>query len=76
MTSSALARTADQGRRTVFVAYAAPQDNNFVLWLSEKLATGGYEIRGPLPTQKRRARFAPHSGDGEAEGAICMPLDH
>lgn len=32
------------GRRTVFVTHATPQDNDFALWLSAKLATAGYKV--------------------------------
>jgi hypothetical protein len=31
-------------RRTVFISHAAPQDNQFALWLSSKLAMAGYRV--------------------------------
>jgi hypothetical protein len=31
-------------RTTVFVTHAAPQDNEFALWLSSKLAMAGYGV--------------------------------
>lgn len=34
----------EQARRTVFVTHATPQDNDFALWLSAKLATAGYKV--------------------------------
>jgi hypothetical protein len=35
---------APQPRTTVFVTHAAPDDNEFALWLSSKLATAGYHV--------------------------------
>jgi hypothetical protein len=31
-------------RKTVFITHAAPQDNEFALWLSSKLAIAGYRV--------------------------------
>ena len=31
-------------RATVFVTHAAPEDNEFALWISSKLATAGYRV--------------------------------
>src|SRR4029077_10541252 len=31
-------------RTTVFVTHAAPEDNEFALWISSKLATAGYRV--------------------------------
>ncbi len=31
-------------RRTIFISHAAPQDNQFALWLSSKLAMAGYRV--------------------------------
>lgn len=31
-------------RTTVFITHAAPEDNDFALWLSSKLATAGYRV--------------------------------
>jgi hypothetical protein len=31
-------------RTTVFVTHAAPEDNEFALWISSKLATAGYQV--------------------------------
>jgi hypothetical protein len=31
-------------RDTIFITHAAPQDNNFALWLSSKLAIAGYRV--------------------------------
>jgi hypothetical protein len=31
-------------RTTVFITHAAPQDNEFALWLSSKLAMAGYKV--------------------------------
>src|SRR6266481_5994542 len=31
-------------RRTIFISHAAPQDNQFALWLSSKLALAGYRV--------------------------------
>lgn len=31
-------------RKTVFVSHAAPEDNEFALWLSSKLAMAGYHV--------------------------------
>ena len=31
-------------RETVFVTHAAPEDNEFALWLSAKLAIAGYRV--------------------------------
>src|SRR5690349_6750114 len=31
-------------RTTVFVTHAAPDDNEFALWLSSKLAIAGYQV--------------------------------
>src|ERR1700730_15448659 len=33
-----------QSRTTVFVTHAAPDDNEFALWLSSKLAIAGYHV--------------------------------
>jgi hypothetical protein len=44
MTRPTLQDVADQGRRTIFVTHATPQDNDFALWLSAKLATAGYKV--------------------------------
>src|SRR5260370_21117250 len=35
---------APQTRDTVFVTHAAPEDNDFALWLSSKLAIAGYRV--------------------------------
>src|ERR1700680_463154 len=35
---------APQPRTTVFVTHAAPDDNEFALWLSTKLAIAGYRV--------------------------------
>jgi TIR domain len=32
------------GRTTIFVTHAAPEDNEFALWLSSKLAIAGYRV--------------------------------
>jgi hypothetical protein len=31
-------------RATVFITHAAPEDNDFALWLSSKLAIAGYKV--------------------------------
>jgi hypothetical protein len=31
-------------RTTVFVTHAAPEDNEFALWISSKLAAAGYRV--------------------------------
>lgn len=31
-------------RSTIFITHAAPQDNEFAVWLSSKLAMAGYRI--------------------------------
>jgi len=31
-------------RTTAFITHAAPEDNDFALWLSSKLATAGYRV--------------------------------
>ncbi len=31
-------------RSTIFITHAAPEDNDFALWLSSKLATAGYRV--------------------------------
>src|SRR5258707_13997917 len=36
--------SAPQPRTTVFVTHAAPDDNEFALWLSSKLAMAGYRV--------------------------------
>jgi len=37
-------RTGSSSRTTIFVTHAAPQDNEFALWLSSKLAIAGYQV--------------------------------
>ncbi|GLK77634.1 TIR domain-containing protein [Methylopila jiangsuensis] len=34
----------DQSRETIFVTHAAPEDNEFALWLSSKLTIAGYRV--------------------------------
>jgi hypothetical protein len=31
-------------RETIFITHAAPEDNQFALWLSSKLALAGYQV--------------------------------
>jgi TIR domain len=33
-----------KGRETIFITHAAPEDNQFALWLSSKLALAGYRV--------------------------------
>jgi hypothetical protein len=40
----AIQKTSDGKRDTVFVTHAAPQDNEFALWLSSKLSLAGYKV--------------------------------
>jgi hypothetical protein len=42
--SSSPAITEDHSRTTVFVTHAAPEDNEFTLWISSKLAAAGYRV--------------------------------
>ena len=39
----ASARTTDR-RNVIFITHAAPQDNEFALWLASKLAIAGYQV--------------------------------
>src|SRR5581483_5243456 len=32
------------GREAIFISHAAPEDNQFALWLSSKLALAGYRV--------------------------------
>src|SRR6266404_1881758 len=51
--------SAPQPRTTVFVTHAAPDDNEFALWLSSKLAIAGYRVW----VDRRRLRGGEDSWD-------------
>jgi hypothetical protein len=56
--SSSTAITEAHSRTTVFVTHAAPEDNEFVLWISFKLAAAGYRVW----VDQRRLRAGTTSG--------------
>jgi TIR domain len=35
---------APSNRQTIFITHAAPEDNDFALWLSSKLTIAGYRV--------------------------------
>src|SRR5947199_5441623 len=48
-----------KGRETIFITHAAPEDNEFALWLSSKLALAGYRVW----VDRRRLRGGEDSWD-------------